>query len=43
MLTTVYFKNNLFFKAYKIENVIIKRVLSAKFQAFKSLAAQETL
>ncbi len=34
MLTAINFNNDLFFKAYEIENVIFKRVLSAKFQTF---------
>ncbi len=33
MLTSINFNNKLFFKAYKIENVVFKRVLSAKFQS----------
>jgi len=39
MLAAIYFNNKFCFQAYKIENVILKRVLSAKFQTFKLSAS----
>ncbi len=39
MLAAIYFYNKLFFQANKIEDVVFKRVLSAKFQAIKLTAS----
>ncbi len=40
MLSAIYFNNDLFFKTDKIEYIIIKGMLSAKFQAFYLFALQ---